>query len=216
MKPTDPLPLRPEYELRDVATLRAIFGGTSDVIWGKSSPVLTYPMLRFIKLSPFYCLASYDAEGRTDISPRGDAPGSIECVGGHTLLLPDRPGNRRYDTLRNIFETGRLSLLFMIPGVLDTLRVNGRARVTRDPEIRSRFVVKGRMPEMALVVTVEEAYGHCSKAIRRSKLWTDTYAVDRAQAPSLAEMMAAHLDIGDREFDGLEYVIQMDATHNQY
>ena len=212
----EPFPLDPNFEIRDTASLRALFGGTSDVIWKKSSAVLTDPMLRFIELSSFCCIASYDADGHTDVSPRGDAPGFVQPVERHTLLLPDRPGNQRYDTLRNIFESQQVSLLFVIPGLFDTLRVNGRARVTHDPEILGQFKVSQRPPKMVLVITVEEAYGHCSKALRRSKLWTDDYRVHRDNAPSLADMMVNHLEISDEQVEGLEYVIEMDAIHNQY
>lgn len=164
------LNIQSKYLLQDEAQLREICGETTESIWAKAADFITEPMHKIIQLSPFCCISSYDKSGRTDISPRGDAPGFVTLAKTGELLIPDRPGNRRYDTIRNIMETGHVSLLFMIPGISITLRVNGHAKVTFDPEVLSQFEVKGKLPQLVVIVTVEEAYGHCAKSILRGKI----------------------------------------------
>lgn len=205
-----------KYLLKDEAQLREKFGKTTDSIWAKASDSISEPMRRFIALSSFCCISSCDNSGRTDLSPRGDEPGFITVADSGELLIPDRPGNRRYDTIRNIMETGQVSLLFMISGISITLRVNGKAQVTFDPDIISRFEVNGKLPKMVVIVTVEEAYGHCAKAIMRGKIWQDDYKITSKEAPSLSELMSKHLSLKVEEIASIEQAVVQDLKDSMY
>lgn len=145
----------------------------------------------FIAASPFAVLATSGSRG-ADCSPRGDRPGFAQVADPGTLLLPDRRGNNRLDSLRNILENPAVGLLFLVPGVNETLRVNGRAVVTRDPALRERFAVDGKAPAAVLVVAVEEAFIQCSKSLVRSELWNPARHVPRSALPSLGTVLAAH------------------------
>src|SRR5215813_3414091 len=124
-----------------------------------------------IARSPFVLIASRDREGRMDVSPKGDPPGFVQVLDDATLAIPDRPGNRRADTFTNVLQNPHVGLLFMIPGRQETLRVNGRAFIVRDPALREKMAVDGKLPQLALVVTLEEAFAHCGKCVIRSRLW---------------------------------------------
>ncbi|MEP1768351.1 MAG: MSMEG_1061 family FMN-dependent PPOX-type flavoprotein [Sulfitobacter sp.] len=209
-------PIREEYLIKDIPEFRERYGDTTATIYDKSSPSLSAPMQKFIRLSPFCVVSSQDAEGKSDITPRGDPAGFVEIVTPELLLLPDRPGNQRFDTFRNILTQPAVSVLFMIPGVFDTLRVNGRALATRDPELLSRCAIKGRVPPVGLLIEVEEAYGHCSKAIRRSGIWAADTQIDRKQAPSLADMMSAHQNYDKEVLEDMGNRIDRDIKTNMY
>lgn len=143
-----------------------------------------------IEASPFCALATCGPEG-LDCSPRGDAPGFVRIEDERTLMIPDRRGNNRVDTLRNIIRDPRVALLFLIPGVSETMRVNGRAAISTDPESLESFKVDGKAPRCVIVVTVERAYFQCAKAIVRSKLWDPATRVERAKLPTTGAMVAA-------------------------
>jgi PPOX class probable FMN-dependent enzyme len=143
-----------------------------------------------IEASPFCALATCGPEG-LDCSPRGDAPGFVRIKDERTLMIPDRRGNNRVDTLRNIVRDPRVALLFLIPGVSETMRVNGRAAISTDPELLESFKVDGKAPRCVIVVTVERAYFQCAKAIVRSKLWDPATRVERAKLPTTGAMVAA-------------------------
>jgi PPOX class probable FMN-dependent enzyme len=145
----------------------------------------------FIAASPFAVLATCGDAG-VDCSPRGDAPGFAHVVDEQTLLIPDRRGNNRLDSIRNILNAPEVGVLFMVPGVDETLRVNGRARVSRDPVMRMRFSVRGSEPATVLVIHVREAFMQCSRALVRSHLWDPARHVPRATLPSLGAVLAAH------------------------
>lgn len=205
-----------KFLLKNEEQLREQFGDTTESIWAKAADHVSEPMRRFIELSPFCCISSCDKLGRTDMSPRGDAPGFITVSESGELLIPDRPGNRRYDTIRNIMETTQVSLLFMIPNISITLRVNGRAQITFDPNILSRFEVKGKTPQLVVIVTVQEAYGHCAKAILRGKIWQNDYKVDIKKAPGLAELMSHHLSFKSEEVDRIDQTVVQDLKDSMY
>ena len=150
---------------------------------------------QFIALSPFLCLGT-GGDGGLDVSPRGDPPGFVHVLDDTTLLIPDRPGNNRLDSLSNVVASAQVGLLFMIPGVNETLRVNGTARVTTDPALLAPLEINGKVPASALVVDVREAFLHCAKALVRSKLWGEEYKVDRRTLPSLGKMLADQLKSG--------------------
>jgi hypothetical protein len=151
---------------------------------------------RFIALSPFCVVSSSDREGRLDVSPRGGSPGFVHVIDDVALLMPDRPGNNRLDTLRNVVEgTGRLGMMFMIPGFEDVLRVNGRATLTDDPVLLAGFEDFGKLPITLVRVQVEEVFFHCPKAIMRSGLWEQESRVPRETLPTLTEMVSEQLGL---------------------
>lgn len=208
--------IRPEYLIKDIPEFRERYGDTTSTIYDKSAPFLSEPMQKFVRLSPFCVVSSQDAEGHSDITPRGDPAGFVEIVTPKLLLIPDRPGNQRFDTFRNILTHPPVSVLFMIPGVFDTLRVNGRALATRDPDLLERCAIKGRVPPVGLLIEIDEAYGHCSKAIRRAGIWDSETHIDRRTAPSLKELMSAHQNYDQEVLDDMEGRIERDIRKNMY
>jgi PPOX class probable FMN-dependent enzyme len=145
---------------------------------------------RFIALSPFVVLASANGRGAMDASPRGGPPGFVRVHDDATLLLPDEPGNNRLDTLTNIIATGRAGLLFLIPGVDETLRVNGQAQLDDDPAVRALFASEKRTPRLVIRLAIAEVYLHCAKALMRSQLWQPDARVDRSALPTMGRMIS--------------------------
>jgi len=148
----------------------------------------------YISLSPFLCLGTAGAEG-IDVSPRGDRPGFVRVLDDQTLAVPDWPGNNRLDSLTNLVSNPQVGMLFLIPGVQETLRVNGTARITTDSTLLAQWETNGKHPKSALVVTVREAYLHCGKALIRSRLWEPDNRVDRSALPSYGCMLKDHTGI---------------------
>lgn len=181
--------LHDAHLVKDDAALRALFPATHAIALQKSMTRLDAHAKAFIARAPFLCIGTQSAEGRADVSPRGDAPGFVLCLDDQRLAIPDRPGNNRLDTLANIIANPAVGLIFMVPGFDDTLRVNGRAEVRRDPELLARMAVHDRTPTVAIVVTIEEAFLHCAKAFRRSNLWDQAARQDRREMPSLVKMI---------------------------
>ncbi len=152
----------------------------------------------FIALSPLCVISSSRADGRADASPRGDLPGSLAHVlDDRTLLLPDRPGNRQLDTLTNLLERPYVGLLFFVPGMNETLRINGRAGIATDPELLARLAIRGKPPLSALRVTVEEAYLHCAKALIRARIWEPEARVERSRFPTYGQVLADQIEGAD-------------------
>lgn len=170
--------------------VRAHYGEPSDRAKAKQLSQLDQHARTFIGLSPFLVIASSDAQGRGDATPRGDAPGFVMVLDDTTLLIPDRPGNRRVDTMLNVSENPGVGLLFLVPGVNETLRVNGLARMTADPELLKPLAAQGKEPVAGLFVQVEEVYFHCGKALIRSRLWNPDTRVERSCFPSLGRILA--------------------------
>ena len=150
----------------------------------------------FIALSPFVCLGTVGEEG-ADVTPRGGPPGFVHIVDDGTLAIPDWPGNNRLDSLTNIVSDSRLGMLFLIPGIDESLRVNGAAEISVNPDLLARFDADGKRPRSVLLVRIAEAYLHCGKALIRSRLWRDDYKVDRSQLPSYGRMLKDQIDIAD-------------------
>jgi len=170
-------------------SLRALYPVAKERSVKKQLAHLDKHCLRFIELSPFVVLASGGTRGHLDASPRGGAPGFVKAPDSHTLLIPDAPGNNRLDTLENIIGTGRLGLLFLIPGVDETLRINGKARLTGEISSLERFKDEKRAPKLLIEVKVEDAYLHCAKALMRSKLWSPESRVERTVLPTMGQML---------------------------
>ncbi len=171
------------------AELRALLGEPGEVVVRKQLPALDRHCRAFIARSPFMLLGTANERGDCDVSPRGDAPGFVLVLDDHTLAIPDRPGNRRIDSLRNIVAHGGVGLLFMVPGVEETLRINGRACIVRDNDLLARLEARGKVPTLAIVVTVAEAFLHCAKALKRSQLWDTATWPERSALPTLAQMI---------------------------
>jgi uncharacterized protein len=169
--------------------LRALYGEPTDVSLAKEIDQVSDHYRAFIEAAPFFALATVGPEG-LDCSPRGDAPGFVRVVDRKTLLVPDRRGNNRIDSLRNIVRDPRVALLFLIPGVGETLRVDGRATLSIDPELAAGFVVNGKTPQCVVVVAVEHVFYQCTKAIIRSQLWDPSRHVDRKTLPTAGQILA--------------------------
>jgi len=192
--PATDAPTLPQDFLDDEAELRQLYGQPSELAAQKTLARLDKHCRRFIELAPFLCLATSDAAGNIDVSPKGDAPGFVQVMNETTLLIPDRMGNNRVDGLRNVLANPHVGVIFFIPGVDETLRVNGRARIVRDEAVLARFIVNGKAPTSALLVEVEEAFLHCSKALKRSRLWGEENRVERQCLPSLGRMLADQIE----------------------
>ncbi len=167
----------------------------------KETDRITPQYRNLIEAAPFCVIATCGPEG-LDCSPRGDPPGFVRVLDEHTLAIPDRRGNNRIDSLRNLVRDPRISLLFLIPGVGETMRVNGRARISTDPQQTESFAMNGKVPKCVLVVTVERAYFQCTKAIIRSKLWDPASIVDRKTLPTPGSILA---ELTDGKMGGPEH-----------
>lgn len=169
--------------------LRAAYGFAEGLAVQKSRPALDKHSRAFIGLSPFLVISTSSAEGKADVSPRGDPPGFVHIIDDRHFLIPDRPGNNRLDTIVNIVQNPNVACLFFIPGFDDTLRIAGRAHITDDTALLKNCVISGKAPKAGIVVEVQEAFLHCAKALRRSKLWQEDYKQERASMPSIARMI---------------------------
>jgi PPOX class probable FMN-dependent enzyme len=186
----------------DEASLRALLGEPQPLVRSKVSDRLNQLTRVFIERAPFLCLATAGANGTCDVSPRGDPAGFVRVLDDRTLLLPERPGNRLADSLRNILANAHVGLLFIIPGVGDSFRVNGRATLTTDQALLRESAVEGKIPRLGIIIDIEQAYTHCSKAFLRSELWNPKHFVDRAALPSNGEI---HKVLAGGDFDAEAY-----------
>ena len=187
------------HTVTTLESLRALYPAPKERAVRKQLDHLDVHCRGFIGLSPFVVLASSSAGLALDASPRGGAPGFVKAPDEHTLLIPDAPGNHRLDTLENIVATGRLGLLFMIPGVDETLRVNGRAHLSTDPALIEQAADERRRPVVVIQVQVDQAYLHCAKAFMRSRLWSPQAQVQRSVLPTMGRMISEQtgLDTAD-------------------
>lgn len=190
-----------EHRVTTEARLEEIYGAALPRSLAKEIDHVSAHYRAFIEKSPFVVVASIGPEG-LDCSPRGDPSGFVRVHDSRTVLLPDRRGNNRLDTLRNLVRDPRISLLFLVPGVGETLRINGRARVVVDPALCESFAMQGKPARSVVVVDVERVYFQCQKALVRSRLWSAEAQVPRSELPSTGEMLAA---LSDGDFDGAEY-----------
>jgi PPOX class probable FMN-dependent enzyme len=176
--------------ITDPDALRAHYGEVSMLAANKTLTRLDRHCRNFIALSPFLVLATADGAGGVDASPRGDAPGFVHVIDDRTLLLPDRPGNRRVDSFRNILAHPGVGLLFFVPGIDETVRVNGTARVVTDADLLTQVPAQGKIPATGLLIAIEEVFFHCAKALMRSKLWDPDIRVERQTFPTLGKIIA--------------------------
>jgi uncharacterized protein len=179
-----------DHIVRDLQSLQSLYGDVNDVSALKEITYLHPHYAAFIKASPFAALATVGPHG-LDASPRGDPPGFIEIADEHTLLVADRRGNNRIDSLRNILHDPHVAMLFLVPGIGETLRVNGTAEISIDPELIARFTLAGKAPRSVLIVHVESVFFQCSRALIRSELWNPERHLPRSALPSTGAMLAA-------------------------
>jgi PPOX class probable FMN-dependent enzyme len=184
------------YLVKDVTELAALYNPARERSIRKQIDHLDEHCRSFIAASPLVIIGTQGKGpgGAADTSPRGDVPGFVKVADDHTLLIPDRPGNNRLDNLRNIVQNPAVGLLFVVPGVSETFRVNGEAVVSRDPALLGLFEVQAKAPRTVLVVTVKEAYMHCSKALLRADLWNPAKFVAPGVLPSFGTILAVHTD----------------------
>ena len=194
-------------DIRTLSELREIYGPASERAVKKEIPALDVHAIQFIGFSPFVVLASVNAHGDLDSSPRGGDAGFVKVRDPSTLLIPDAPGNNRLDTLENIISTGHLGLLFLVPGFDETLRVNGRAVLSTATEDLAFCADQRRTPSLAIRVSVDSVYLHCAKALMRAKLWDPAHQIERSQMPSMGEMLRHQI----RQFKGEEMDVESHA-----
>lgn len=185
----------PNNEVTTIEELREMIGFPRQLIAGKETPYLTPLLAEFISQSPYFMLATAADDGTCDVSPRGDPAGAVLVFNEYTIVLADRPGNKRIDSLENIIKNPHVGLLFIIPGTDEVLRVNGKVTLTRDPELLAQLAQRGKEPQLAMVVHVEGAYTHCARSILRSKIWDPETWPDTDTIPTLQEMLAEQLHL---------------------
>jgi len=178
------------HAVTSVEALHAINGVPSQSVVDSISPHLTPLVTRFIAMSPYYLLATANADGACDVSPRGDPAGAVRILDERTIVLPDRLGNRKMDSLRNIIGNPHVGLLFLIPGVDETVRVNGRALISQDPDLLATLAMDGKAPKLAIVVAIDQVFPHCARSYLRSGLWQPERWPDPDTVPTLAAMAA--------------------------
>ena len=186
--------------------LKTIYPDPSPRVIAKARPEIDAHARKFIAMSPFCVLATSGSDGSVDASPRGGNPGFIHVGGPNLLLMPDRSGNNRIDSFRNIVEgSGFVQLIFFVPGIDETLRVGGKGKVSTDPEAMASMIEFGKPPRAVLHIDVNEAYFHCGKALMRSNLWSADTKVERAVMPSIGEVIHDQTGLGERESQDVIY-----------
>lgn len=200
MKDTDST-ITGDHRITSIEELEAIYGEPLPRSLVKELDRISDDYRAFIEKAPFVTVATSGPEG-LDCSPRGDPAGFVRVVDEKTLMLPDRRGNNRIDSMRNLVRDPRISLLFLIPGVNETMRINGRADIVVDPELCESFAMGGKLPRSVLVVTVDRIYFQCQKALVRSRLWDVEAQIPRSDLPSTGKMLEA---LSENDFDGEEY-----------
>ena len=204
-----------DHVVTSVGELRELLGEPGPTTSAKSLPGLDPHSRAFLALSPFALLATSGADGTCDVSPRGDAAGFARVLDDNTVALPERPGNRRLDSLVNVLGNPHVGLLFVVPGVRETLRLNGTASIVRDPALLASFAVAGREPLVALAVRVEEVFLHCQKAFRRSALWQPETWPAPGALPTLGRMLVDQLALEQTAAD-LDAELEEDYVRHLY
>ncbi len=213
--PDSILPVRPPAVLDDAgaAALVASYGAVGVTAAQKDIGRIDGHLAKFISLSPICFVATADAAGRQDVTPRGDPPGSFKVIDGHTVAIADRPGNNRLDTLKNLLENPEIALIFLMPGTNETARLAGTAKLSVDPELLAAMAVQGKTPRCAIVVTVRQAYFHCAKALLRSRMWTGEYAQPKGFMPSLSRVVVDQLGLVMSEEDKAKREAALEANY---
>jgi len=193
--------------IKTLEELRSHYGAPSKRALLKELDHVDKHCRRFIELSPFMLIGTVGADGRADVSPRGEAPGFVHVLDEKRLALPDRPGNNRLDSLTNIVTNPAVGLCFLVPGVHEALRINGQAEIRDDEDLKAMFAIKGRLPATVLVITVQEAYLQCAKSVMRSRLWDPDARIDRSELPTMGEMLRDQIG-GDMEAEPQDKMLE--------
>ncbi len=196
--------------------LRSIIGFPSELANKKVISSIDHHCADFISKSPFMVLATSDESGFCDVSPRGDKAGFVQVLGEKMLLIPERPGNRRSDSLRNILSNPRVGLLFFIPGLGETLRMNGKAKLVIDDELLDRMAVNGKKPLLGIGVEVEECFIHCAKAFKRSELWEPNSWLDNGSLPSTSKMLFEHAKLPNTSAESIQERLEESYSKSLY
>ena len=190
--------------ITEEAELREIFGWPSERALNKQIDRLDKHCRAIIEKSPFLLLGTSDPTGRCDVSPKGDYPGFVRVLDDTTVAIPDLPGNNRLDTLMNMLNNPQVGLIFMIPGMNETLRINGKVRLVRDAELLASMSYQGKLPKLAIIVDVQEVFTHCPKAFIRSKLWSEENRIERSELPSFAQILKDHTGMVECDVEELQ------------
>ncbi|WP_071459697.1 pyridoxamine 5'-phosphate oxidase family protein [Bacillus massilinigeriensis] len=202
--------------IKNPAVLEELLGKPSEVVSNKAIPFIDRHCREFISHSPFLVIATADSSGRTDASPRGDKPGFVKVLDDHTIIIPERKGNKRMDTLRNILQNPRVGLIFFIPNLGETLRVNGTAIIFQDEGLSEDLAVNGKRPEVLIEIRVEEAFIHCAKAIIRSSLWISDSWPSPEELPSAANILADHVGMKGVSQESIEKNLKTSYVERLY
>ena len=194
---------------------RKIMGHPSELVTRKTINFIDENCESFIKQSPFIAIASADLKGNFDISPKGDPSGFVKILDNKTLAIPDRLGNRRADTFMNILQNPKVGLIFLIPGVKETLRISGTAQIITDTKIRELLVYKNKLPNLVMIIHVEEVFMHCAKCIIRSKIWASNNASDLSKVPTLAKSMVDNGKL-QKSYEEMNEIIKNDENTRLY
>jgi uncharacterized protein len=202
--------------IHDEDALRGLYEAPMELALLKQLDRLDAHCRNFLAHSPFCVIASTRPGRGTDVSPRGDAPGFVRVLDDCTIAIPDRPGNNRLDTMSNIVADAEVGLLFFIPGIDETLRVNGTARLSQAPDLLAAAAANGREPRLVILVTVSEAFLHCGKALKRSKLWHDDYRLDKRAFPSLGRMIVEQAKPANVTVEQADIAVEDGYRNNLY
>jgi len=212
--------LKEKYQFNNAITtedeLRSIIGFPSELVKNKVVSLLDDNCREFISKSPFLVISTSDANGFCDVSPRGDKPGFVEVMSDKQLIIPERPGNKRIDSLHNILSNPRIGLLFIIPGLGETLRVNGKATLVKDDDLLEKTAVNGKKPLVCISVDVEECYIHCAKAFKRSELWEPKSWQDKASLPSASKIIFEHAKLPNTSIESIQKRLEEGYSHRLY
>ena len=204
-----------EEVITNEADFRESMGHPSELVTRKTIDYIDENCQLFIQQSPFIVISSSDQNGNFETSPKGDLPGFVKVLDNKTLVIPDRLGNRRADTFMNIFQNPKVGQIFLIPGIKETLRVSGEAQIVKDKKVLELLVHKDRLPKLAMVIHVEEAFMHCAKCIIRSKLWADIDNINKRTAPTLAKSMVDHGKL-NKAYEEMDEIIKNDEETRLY
>ena len=196
--------------------LRQINGFPSELVNKKVISYLDHNCLEFISKSPFLVISTSDEFGFCDVSPRGDMTGFVQILSEKQLVIPERPGNKRIDSMRNILSNPRVGLLFFIPGLGETLRVNGNAKLVTDEELLDKMAIKGKKPLLGIGVEVEECFIHCAKAFKRSGLWEPTSWIDKSLLPSASKILFEHAKLPDTSVESIQESLEESYSKRLY
>ncbi|MBM7094938.1 pyridoxamine 5'-phosphate oxidase family protein [Bacillus sp. H-16] len=203
-------------QIKSKEELTGYIGDPSPLVKAKPIDHLDSHCRTFLAHSPFAVLSTSDENGRCDASPRGDHPGFVYILDEHHLIIPERPGNKRMDTLKNLLENNRIGLLFLIPGFGETLRINGKGVVIKDEEILAPLSVRGKAPSLGIGVEVEECFIHCAKAMKRSGIWDQERWPDTGAMPTAARMLSDHAALKNQDENALAKRLEKGYRENLY